>query len=93
MGGVFTEVILVPGVSGQVPEEAGERAQLQVVVGALQEILQHRQHALLLQGHLAQHRRPLQGRARDGGFKKCALCVPEAQTTGRSGGSPSSLRP
>lgn len=36
MGGVFTEVILVPGVSGQVPEEAGERAQLQVVVSAQQ---------------------------------------------------------
>lgn len=52
--------------SGQVPEEAGERAQLQVVVGA-QEVQQHWQHAFLLHGHLAQHRSPLQGRARDGG--------------------------
>lgn len=57
--GKFTEVILVFGMSGQIPEETRERTQLQIVVGT-QQVQQHRQHALLLQSHLAQHRSPLQ---------------------------------
>ena len=54
----LTHIVLVGGVAGQVAQEAGERAQLQVSVGA-HEIHQHGQHALLLQRHPAQHRRPL----------------------------------
>lgn len=69
MGGALTEVVLVPGVSGQIPQEAGERAQLQVVVRA-QQVQQHRQHALLLQCHLAQHRRPLQRQGAGGDSEK-----------------------
>ena len=52
--GRLTHIVLVRGVAGQVAQEAGERAQLQVSVGA-HEIHQHRQHALLLQRHAAQH--------------------------------------
>lgn len=53
-----THVVLVSGVTGQVPQEAGERAQLHVVLGP-QQVQDHGQHPLLLQGHAAQHRGPL----------------------------------
>lgn len=59
--GRLTHVILVFGVSGHISKEACEGTQLQVVVGA-QEVEYHGQHALLLQGHTAQHRSPLQDR-------------------------------
>lgn len=50
----LTHVILILGMSGQISEEACERAQLQIAVGT-QEVQQHRQYALLLQSHSAQH--------------------------------------
>lgn len=57
--GGLTHLILVPGVPGQVSDEAGQGAQL-VVVGGPNSVQQRVQDALLLQSQPAQHARPLQ---------------------------------
>lgn len=63
--------------SGQIPKETCERTQLRVVVGA-QEVQYHRQHALLLQSHMAEHRSPLQDRG------QTALIYPRLTLSGSS---------
>lgn len=56
--GSLTHVVLVFGVTGEVSEEAGERTQLEIVVGP-EEIQNDRQHPTLLQRHTTQDGRPL----------------------------------
>lgn len=54
----LTCVVLVGGVSCQVPEQTRQRPQLRLVV-RVQQVQQDGQHPLLLQHDRADHRRPL----------------------------------
>lgn len=61
----FTHMVFVRGVPGQIPQQAGKRPELHVIVG-VQQIEQDGQHPLLLGHHATQHRRPLAESSKQG---------------------------